>query len=110
MGGGDAGHAAATVERLDKVVLFASDGSGELSSMLKEALLETWMRSLGLSKEGLAPLEDAELDFIFSGVVSMLSRKSAARLASDKDLMQDFFQRPLGRGVLAAIDSLRPTE
>lgn len=110
MADGDAGRNAAIAERLDKVILFASDGSGELSAMLKEALLGTWLHSLGLSKEGLAPLEDAELDFIFSGVVSMLSKKSAAKLASDGMLVQDFFQRPLGRGVLATIDSLRPVK
>lgn len=104
----DASHAAATAKRLDKVILFASDGSGELSSMLKEALLETWLHSLRLSKKGLAPLEETELDFIFAGVVSMLSDRSAAKLASDKELMRGFFQRPLGSGVLATIDSLRP--
>lgn len=103
----DASHAAAMAERLDKVILFASDGSGELSSMLKEALLEIWLRSLRLSKEGLAPLEEAELDFIFAGVVSMLSDRSAAKLASDKELMREFFQRPLGSGMLSTIDSLR---
>lgn len=104
----DASHAAAAAERLDRVILFASDGSGELSSMLKEALLETWLHSLRLSKERLAPLEEAELDFIFAGVVSMLSDRSAAKLASDKELMREFFQRPLGIGMLSTIDFLRP--
>lgn len=107
MRGEDVGQAAAATERLGRVVLFASDGSGELSSMLKEALLETWMRSLGLSKEGLDPLEEAELDFIFAGVVSVLSKRSAARITGDEDLMRNFFQRPLGGGVLATIDSFR---
>lgn len=102
-----ASQEAATAERLEKVILFASDGSGELASMLKEALFEAWLCSLGLSKEKLAPLEEAEFDFIFSGVVSMLSNKTVAKLASDKELMRRFFQRPLGEGVLATIDSLR---
>lgn len=106
----DASREAAMAERLDKVILFASDGSGELAVMLKETLLGTWLRSLELSKERLDPLEDAELDFIFSGVVSMLSKKSAARLASNRGLMRGFFQRPLGSGVLATIESLRPAE
>lgn len=104
------GQAAITRERLDKVILFASDDSGELSAMLKEALLQTWLETLGLSKDELDPLQEAELDFIFAGVVSMLSKKSAARLADSKEFMQSFFQRPLARGVLATVDSLRTSE
>lgn len=105
----DAARESEATERLDKVILFASDGSGELSCMLKEVLLETWLRSLGLSKGELTPLEEAELDFIFAGVASMLSNKSAVKHAGDRELMRGFFQRPLGSGVLATIDSLRPT-
>lgn len=100
-------QAAMMAERLDKVILFASDDSGELSTMLKKSLLQTWLEALGLSKEKLSPLEAAELDFIFAGVVSILSKKSAAKLARDKELMRHFFQRPLGNGVLSTIDALR---
>lgn len=104
----DADEAVSTSKRLDRVILFASDGSGELSVMLKEALMKAWLRTLGLSEEDLSLLQKAELDFIFAGVVSMLSSRSAAKLSSDKGLMQNFFQRPLGSGVLATIDSLKP--
>lgn len=100
-------QAAMMAERLDKVILFASDDSGELSAMLKKSLLQTWLKALGLSKEKLSPLEAAELDFIFAGVVSMLSKKSAVKLARNKELMRHFFQRPLGNGVLSTIDALR---
>lgn len=105
----DAARESEATERLDKVILFASDGSGELSCMLKEVLLETWLRSLGLSKGELTPLEEAELGFVFAGGASMLSNKSAVKYAGDRELMRGFFQRPLGSGVLATIDSLRPT-
>lgn len=93
-------------ERLNKVILFASDGSGELTAMLKEALMQTWLKSFALSDSDLDPIEEAELDFIFSGVVSTLSRRSATRLADNREFIRSFFQRPLGRGVLATIETL----
>ncbi len=44
------------------------------------------------------------------GVVAMLSKRLAVKLANSKELMQGFFQRPLGNGVLATIDSLRAVD
>lgn len=103
----DADDAPTTAVRLSRIVLFASDESGKLPSLLKDALLRTWLETLGAAKGDLGLLEEMELDFIFAGVVSVLAKQSLAHLPDSDMLMQGFFESPLGKGVLATVESLR---
>lgn len=101
------GLAADASERLCKIVLFASDDSGELPVLLRDALLQTWLQELGLSRESLSAIEEAELNFIFAGVVAVLSKRPTVELAESKALLQAFSDRPLGSGILKTLDLLR---
>ena len=92
--------------RFRRVALFASDGSGILPSILKRSLKELWMKEMGLRQESLDALTALELDFMFAGVVEMLGRIGRGDLHADQSVVQRFFERPLGTGILETMRSI----
>lgn len=91
--------------RLSRIGLIASSGSARLTGMLIDMLKEAWCHLANKEPESLTEEETMDLDFIYGGLVSVLSNPAVRENARS---LAGFLQRPLGRGVTAAMARLFP--
>lgn len=86
-----------------RALLFSRSDSPLLNNILKEHIQRNWLSSVGITEQELTEVERMELDFIFSGMMSLLdgdfSAESIARFLRISD-------RALGKAVLATFTAL----
>lgn len=82
--------------RIKRVRLFASANSIYLQTLLKDRLLNIWLSQTDKDFKELQRLDQIELDFIFSAIVSMLANKEEISIED----MEAFIQDDLGQSLL----------
>jgi AcrR family transcriptional regulator len=93
--------------RFNRVVLFASDQSGKLPALLRASLKRVWIEEMLLDQRELMPFENAELDFVFAGVVSLLAGILTENGKMGQRAIHELFERPLGKGILGTLEALQ---
>lgn len=87
-----------------RALLFSRSDSPLLNSILKEYIQRNWLSSVGITEQELTEDERMELEFIFSGMMSVLGKNfSAESIAS----FLRIFDRALGKAVLSTFTALK---
>ena len=89
--------------RWQRVCLFARGDSPFLFQTFRSMIIQNWYQILGITPEELTREEDAELEFLLSGLIALLGK---AFRQNDPMLMRDLLDRPVGQGVLATLRAL----
>lgn len=89
--------------RLSRIGLVASSGSARLTSMLIGLLKDAWCELSGREAGSLAKAESMDLNFIYGGLISVLSD---ATIREDAQCLSDFLVRPLGKGIATTMKNL----
>lgn len=86
-------------------MLFIRSDSLFLNTIFKEYIQGNWLASVGMTEQDLTEVERMELDFIFSGMMSILGKKdfSAESIAAFLRMLD----HELGQAVLSTFAALK---
>lgn len=71
--------------------------------MLIDMLKEAWCVLSGREPRSLTKAESMDFDFVYGGLVSVLSNQA---VREDAQCLADFLKRPLGRGIATTMANL----
>ena len=95
------------MKHIMRMRLFMRDDSAYLNGIAKRAIMTEWAASANLSLDELTDAEKMDLNFIFSGVVSILGSK---QFENDPHAAAGFITRPIGQGIIATLKNLDSTQ
>lgn len=87
-----------------RAMLFIRSDSLFLNTIFKEYIQGNWLASVGMTEQDLTEVERMELDFIFSGMMSILGKDFSAE--SIKAFLR-LLDRELGQAVLSTFATLK---
>lgn len=95
------------MKHIMRMRLFMRDDSAYLNGIAKRAIMTEWAASANLSLDELTEAERIDLNFIFSGIVSILGSK---QFENDPHAAAGFITRPIGQGIIATLKDLDKKE
>lgn len=90
-------------DRWKKIRLFVNSESATLHRFFYETFESVWLSLLGIRKEDLSKEDALDLAFIINGAISVIGLQSEDY---DMSYLASFSERPLGKGVMEAINEL----
>lgn len=94
------------VLRWKRAVLFARSDSAFLTDIFKTAIMDAWLNAANINKELLSAEDSIELDFIFSGLSSILGN----RAHDNPNMLATILDRELGAGITATFQRIIRTQ
>ncbi len=94
---------AALLSAIRKVHLFARSGFPLLTAILKETLKETWYSKVGIPRENLGAMDEIQIEYILSGLISVIGRDT---FMYDLPLLKDLPQTLIGRAAIETLKSI----
>ena len=70
--------------------------SSYLNSIVKNKLQSEWLKAVGVQKSQLTDVEIADIEFIFSGIVSIVG---GPLFDENPEAIATLYQRPLGKAI-----------
>lgn len=89
-----------------RIMLCARSDSLFLNRLVKDLLIKVWFDALGIDGSGLSPVEQLQVDFIFSGLVSVLGSREVERTPL---IMTDLSMTEIGNAAISALKSIAGT-
>lgn len=89
-------HSPELMMRIRRARLFMRSDSSYLNSIVKEKLQSEWLTAVGVERSQLTDSERADIEFIFSGIVSVVG---SPLFDENPEAIATLYQRPLGRAI-----------
>ena len=89
-------HSPELMMRISRARLFMRSDSSYLNSIVKEKLQSEWLTAVGVERSQLTDSERADIEFIFSGIVSVVG---SPLFDENPEAIATLYQRPLGRAI-----------
>lgn len=86
-----------------RIMLCARSDSLFLNRLVKDLLIKVWFDALEIDGSGLSPVEQLQVDFIFSGLVSVLG---SHEVESCPLIMTDLSMTGIGKSAIATLKSI----
>ncbi len=83
--------------QMQKTRLYAGSNSSFLVSMFKKGLKDTWLSQIGKAEAELSELDKIKLEFIFSGLTSIIGFSS---LSENPQLIPQILREPIGHAMV----------
>lgn len=87
-----------------KAALYARSESDLLVRLVRSALERVWLETIGLDESMLTDAQRIDMSIIFGGIVSAMAD---TRIQPGPDLFASVLSRPLGRGMLKTLVSMK---
>lgn len=84
------------LKRINRVRLFMRSDSAYLNGIVKERLQKGWLSAIGVEKSQLSHKNLVDLEFIFSGIVSIVG---SSLFEENPESVATIYQRTLGKAV-----------
>lgn len=84
--------------------LYAASGSPMLASMLRDAILASWLEATGVELRDLSPVERVQLSFVLGGVMGVIGDLSAQ---PSLESFRALFELELGRAIAHTLGGLK---
>ena len=88
--------------RWERAILFARSDSAFLANVFKTATMNAWLNAANIDRKLLSAEDSLELDFIFSGLSSILG----SRAHYNPDIIVTILDRELGAGITATFQRI----
>ena len=88
--------------RWERAILFARSDSAFLTNIFKTAIMDAWLNAANIEKDLLSAEDYLELDFIFSGLVSILGNHTH----NNPNMLATILDRELGVGITATFQRI----
>lgn len=92
--------------RWERAILFARSDSAFLTNIFKTAIMDAWLNAANIEKDLLSAEDYLELDFIFSGLASILGN----RTYNNPNMLATILDRELGVGITATFQRIIKTQ
>lgn len=92
------------IERIMRVQLYTRNDSAYLNTIFKENIKQNWLNSLNVSADELTIDEEIDLDFILSGITTLLGHIHTIESIYG---ITTIFKRELGKGVISTLIHIR---
>lgn len=92
--------------RWERAILFARSDSAFLTNIFKTAIMDAWLNAANIEKDLLSAEDYLELDFIFSGLVSILGNHTH----NNPNMLATILDRELGAGITATFQRIIKTQ
>lgn len=88
--------------RWERAILFARSNSAFLTNIFKTAIMDAWLNAANIEKDLLSAEDYLELDFIFSGLASILGNHTH----NNPNMLATILDRELGVGITATFQRI----
>ena len=88
--------------RWERAILFARSDSAYLTNIFKTAIMDAWLNAANIEKDLLSTEDYLELDFIFSGLASILGNHTH----NNPNMLATILDRELGVGITATFQRI----
>ena len=90
----------AILPRSKKIMLCASSDSAFLNRLVRDLLKQTWFEALSIDESRLSIIDALQIDFIFSGLTSVLGR---SEIKASPFLMPELAQTEIGKAAITTM-------
>lgn len=87
----------------ERIMLCARSDSLFLNRLVKDLLIKVWFEALEIDGSGLSPVEQLQVDFIFSGLVSVLGSRE---VEGSPLIMTELSMTEIGKTAIATLKSI----
>ena len=84
--------------------LYAASGSPMLASMLRDAILASWLKATGVEPGDLCPIERVQLSFVLGGVIGVIGDMS---MQPSLESFKTLFELELGLAIARTLSGLK---
>lgn len=90
--------------RFKRIRLYARGDSAFLYKIIKDTIMEKWLKAINVNKADLDDVDLTDLEFIFNGITTLIANPI---VLEKTEILSTIVHRPLGQGMLATIANIK---